>query len=355
MRRVASALGLALGLALLLGAPADASAAKVDAALVGSWRLDEPATPFNQGSRQILEILADGTYTLFSPAKGHAGAFEGAGGQWSLASRTSTWKDGGRYEVKGRTTLALTGVFGPSTWQRFSEPPNFATTPIGGQPIPAYVPQAVARTWVDAAIPWQPDAIPVDLEITLWERTGEFQMRIRYLSPGKRAGLVVDSFRYERRVTEQANVSWPSKAMPLGFVDLPRAVALFTQEGRPGSVQTLHLHRRSSRLGLGRGQRKTRPKRHRVDHRGRAREPRAQLGADRRIQPRLGRGARAAQEAVRQRLERRRVGGRLLARHVPAPVGRLRRRHLAERQLLLKTRWTSVATLPRRLGTRTCT
>lgn len=234
MRRVASALGLALGLALLLGAPADASAAKVDAALVGSWRLDEPATPFNQGSRQILEILADGTYTLFSPAKGHAGAFEGAGGQWSLASRTSTWKDGGRYEVKGRTTLALTGVFGPSTWQRFSEPPNFATTPIGGQPIPAYVPQAVARTWVDAAIPWQPDAIPVDLEITLWERTGEFQMRIRYLSPGKRAGLVVDSFRYERRVTEQANVSWPSKAMPLGFVDLPRAVALFSEAGRPG-------------------------------------------------------------------------------------------------------------------------
>ena len=235
MRRFATALGLALGLTLLLGAAADARAARVDPALVGSWLLDEPATPFNQGSRQVLEVRADGTYTLFSPAKGHAGSIEAADGTWSLAARTSTWKDGGRYEVKGgKSTLALSGVFGPSTWKRFTEPPNFATTPVGGQPIPAYVPQSVARTWVEVAIPWQQDAIPVDLEITLWERTGEFQLRTRYLSPAKRAGLVVDSFRYERRVTEQANVSWPSKAMPLGFVDLPKAIELFTQGGRPG-------------------------------------------------------------------------------------------------------------------------
>ncbi len=230
MERIAGAIALAL----LLAAAPGARAAEVDRALLGAWRLDEPATPFNQGTRQVLEIRGDGTYTLFSPAKGHAGSIEAAGGKWSLAARTSSWKDGGRYEVKGGKTLLLTGVFGPSTWQRFAEPPNFAITPIAGQPIPAYVPQAVARTWVDVAIPWQGDAIPVDLEITLWERTGEFQVRTRYLSPGKRAGLVVDSFRYERHVTEQANVTWPSKAMPLGFVDLPRAVALFTGAGRPG-------------------------------------------------------------------------------------------------------------------------
>jgi hypothetical protein len=35
-------------------------------------------------------------------------------------------------------------------------------------------------------------------------------------------------------VTEQRNVSWPSRAMPLAFVDLPRAIELFTQGGRPG-------------------------------------------------------------------------------------------------------------------------
>ena len=222
-----------------LCALASPARAEIDPALVGLWLLQVPVTAFNQNVVSVFEFRDDGTYTFHDVASGHAGTYDAHDGQWSLAAQTTPWQDGGSYAFDGQDILRLTGVFGPSEWHRYDKPSFFATAMIGGQPIPLYVDMVVAQTWVEVALPWRADAIPVSpLDIERWDKNGQFKFRMHFLSPSTGAGLVVDLFKFQRDTFESDAVSWPSLAMPLTFVDLPQVIALSTQEGRAGPYKS---------------------------------------------------------------------------------------------------------------------
>lgn len=216
-------------------------AGDIDPRLIGAWELQAQQTPFNQGYRSILEFRVDGTYTFHDLANGHAGTFTASEGRWSVKSNTVKWQDGGDYALPSDDVLKLTGLFEPSEWHRVTDQPFFAVQRIGGQPIPIYLPLVLAQTWLDVAKPWRQDAIPVWLQIERWDKNAEFFIRMRFLSPSTRDGLVVDAFRFQRNVTESRGVDWPSRAMPFEFVDLPRVIELSTQAGRPGTYKRFSL------------------------------------------------------------------------------------------------------------------
>jgi hypothetical protein len=215
--------------------------AAVDGGLVGAWEQQVAATPFNQELRTVFEFRDDGSYVFHDAANAHAGTWNADARQWSLKSETNRWEDGGSYRLVDRNTLELTGRFGPSRWQRRKDPPYFATVQINGQPIPVYVPLILARTWIDVARPWRPDAIPVGLDVQRSDRNGQFLIRARFVSPAAQDGLAVDILKYQRTTFEQRRVDWGERAMPLKFVDLPAVIDLSTNEGKPGPYKRFYF------------------------------------------------------------------------------------------------------------------
>ncbi len=89
----------------------------VDAALVGNWQLYVPVGP--SLVRLQFDIRADGTYSFWSDdptINPHNGELSAEAGSWTLSS--STWQDGGSYEVPNQNTAIITGKLGPAAWSR---------------------------------------------------------------------------------------------------------------------------------------------------------------------------------------------------------------------------------------------
>jgi hypothetical protein len=91
----------------------------------------------------------------------------------------------------------------------------------------------VARTWLEIARPWRDDAMPWRMEIEPW-KNGEFVLKIMFVSPRDQAGMSVKLYKFQHSVTKHDKVTWPPRAMPADFIDLPQAIEIYTQHGRPG-------------------------------------------------------------------------------------------------------------------------
>lgn len=104
--------------------PVNAIIEPMDAALVGVWELAFPDT--DAVWKWVIHIQANGRYSLTTDGPGqlpgHSGAFQGAGGHWSLqSSQGVAWVDGGTYsfpEGPDGKTLSLVGKHGPGAWTR---------------------------------------------------------------------------------------------------------------------------------------------------------------------------------------------------------------------------------------------
>lgn len=104
--------------------PVDVNIEPVDAALVGVWELAFPDT--DAAWKWVIRIQANGRYSLTTDGPGqlpgHSGAFQGAGGHWSLESNQGmAWVDGGTYsfpEGPDGKILSLVGKHGAGVWTR---------------------------------------------------------------------------------------------------------------------------------------------------------------------------------------------------------------------------------------------
>lgn len=90
--------------------------AKVDPALVGTWKLALP------GIKMYWQIRADGMYRYFGVSARpleHWGRMEASGGRW--ATQWAGGQDGGSYTLSGNT-WQQTGKAGTGNWQRVWKP-----------------------------------------------------------------------------------------------------------------------------------------------------------------------------------------------------------------------------------------
>ncbi len=101
-------------------APAAAASGPVAARAQGTWFM---LVPNPKGvSTWYWQIRGDGTYSFWSDGPGavssHAGTVHFQDGQWTLASPTNNWNDGGSYDLSDPNTLVATGRLGKGVWHR---------------------------------------------------------------------------------------------------------------------------------------------------------------------------------------------------------------------------------------------
>jgi hypothetical protein len=206
----------------------------VDPQLVGTWELFVPQATGQ--SRWVWEILPEGAYVFHDPVHGHQGAFEAAGGRFTMVSRTNPWRDQGNYQLSDPNTLVATGVLGTARWARVAQPPVLQTVVMGDQRIPARLPELVAKTLQQRAAPWRADAVLDRLEV---ERTkyGVLYVKMFFTSLSTGAGLRVEALPFELKTSEYKLTTPPlGMAEPPAFLDLPRVVQIVAPSGPAGSL-----------------------------------------------------------------------------------------------------------------------
>ncbi|HPE32449.1 MAG TPA: hypothetical protein PLV61_14760 [Parvularculaceae bacterium] len=218
--------------------------------LPGAWeRIDGPPTdPF---SRPVLEFLENGKWRLHQ-----AGASES--GDYSVDGKTVKF-EGGRYNLGGwkqeyaikgdeltiTSTLALpTAPKGApplvdvSTW-RFIVAPTFVPTEMaGGLAAPAALPEiAVQALMLARERNPSVDVRKVDVEQYL---PGAFKLDFYMMAPD-RSGVVVTMDPYHIRVKEFAQAYWGDHALPVAFIDLPKATEIAVANGLVGDMTKADL------------------------------------------------------------------------------------------------------------------
>ena len=91
----------------------------VDAAAQGSWIMKLPSP---QGeSTCYWDVKSNGTYSSWCvgahPAA-HSGTVFISDGKWALNATTTSWSDGGSYQIPNPNTMIMTGKLGTGAWLR---------------------------------------------------------------------------------------------------------------------------------------------------------------------------------------------------------------------------------------------
>lgn len=233
-----------------LAAWAAPAAADVDPAIVGYWELQKPGVI--NPSRTLVEFHADGAYEIHDAVMVQTGTYEAEDGEFSLTSRSgAAWRDRGGYTLSADgDELTLSGLAGAATWSRVE--PYFSSVEIDGQQIPQNIGAVLALAWVEEARsrPGLEDSVPVsDIEVDQ-DRTGEFAVTMRFLSPTTGKGATVTVREFERSLFVHNNgVSWSDAVVPLWFVDLPEVAALMKSEGVDGPFTRFVLSENRTQWG----------------------------------------------------------------------------------------------------------
>ena len=101
-------------------------AGALDAAVVGTWKLELP------GSAIYWAVREDGVYRLHGPGANprQVGKITATAGQWSI--QAPIWADAGTYKLNGTDTWQVTGRLGTGTWKRVWAPSKSAAGPPAG-------------------------------------------------------------------------------------------------------------------------------------------------------------------------------------------------------------------------------
>lgn len=104
-----------LAMSLLVANYAAAEPA-IDAALVGTWKLEWPRPDL------FWTVRPDGVYRMHGPGANprQLGRLDAKQGRFSMKSLT--WMDSGTYRLSGPDALVITGQLGPGTWKRVWSP-----------------------------------------------------------------------------------------------------------------------------------------------------------------------------------------------------------------------------------------
>ena len=244
----AVALGL-LGAALLLaplfgGAPARA---QVAGDLVGIWENFAP-DDFG-GTRQMLEVTADGRFALSDRAMAHYydkyidhGRFEAADGEWSASSEIGSWRDGGAYELRDDGVLVLDGEDLPREWKRTTLVPSFGTVNVASLWVPNGVQDLASDVIRKVAKPWSRDAKLMVLHVN-WFDTVAAGVYMVFHSAAKGADLELTIRRFRRERIERKSDGWDKKPLFEQFIDLPQAFEVARDRGLKGEVYVAELRR----------------------------------------------------------------------------------------------------------------
>lgn len=240
---VVGLLGAALLLAPLLGsAPARA---QVAGDLVGIWENFEP-DDFG-GTRQMLEVTADGRFALSDRALAHYydkyidhGRFEASSGEWSATSLIGSWRDGGGYSLRDDGVLILDGKDLPREWMRSTLIPNFGTVKVASLWVPTGVQDLASDVIRKVAKPWSADAKLMVLHVN-WFDAVAAGVRMVFHSAAKGEDLELTIRRFRRERIERKSSGWDKKPLFEQFIDLPEAFDVARDRGLKGEVYVAEL------------------------------------------------------------------------------------------------------------------
>ncbi len=203
---------------------------QIDPNLVGTWEL-EVRIPTPAGPIPVLwEIRADGTYRIDAQHLSHAGTLMARDGQWSLESKTSGWRDNGRYELTDWTTLLAHGILGPGRWHRREPRLKLETTTSKADRIPHNLPQ-LSRNAAELARRWREDALLVMLQVKPPAGRLGIQVTMNFFSPSTGGGLWITATPEGSSFQETRVANWGEERIPFEFLDLPETWAIAQQHG----------------------------------------------------------------------------------------------------------------------------
>lgn len=190
----------------------------------GTWELFVPM-PGSAPMRHVFEIRSDGGYSIYAGPYSHSGRVTFTGRVYQLQSRTSGYQDAGAFSTPDPDTIVFNGRLGRSVWARVRQQSLFDLTddPLR---LPKNVPAALRRMTKHIRDIWREDAEPVALEIKR-DRAHNYELKVSFLSPRDKAGLVVTWGRYHSKEFSMGSVGWFDKPLPKNFIDLAKAYASF--------------------------------------------------------------------------------------------------------------------------------
>ena len=236
-----------LGAVLLLAASLAGTPVRAQVAtdIVGIWENFQP-DDFG-GTRQMLEITADGRFALSDRAMAHYydkfidhGRFQAAEGAWTARSGIGAWRDGGAYSLRADGALVLEGKDLRGEWTRTALVPSFGTVDVASLWVPTGV-QDLARDVIrTVAKPWSADARLMLLHVN-WYDAVAAGVRMTFHSARKGADLDLVVRRFRRERIERRSDGWDQKPLFERFIDLPAAFEVARDRGLKGEVYVAEL------------------------------------------------------------------------------------------------------------------
>lgn len=215
-------------------------ASNVDPELVGDWLL-EVQLPSPQGPVEVYwTIEPDGSYAVDAGPFSHAGTLNSAGTSYTLTATTSDYRDEGRYELKGWTSLITHGQHGVGRWNRHDRDLKLRLADTDHQLVPAGIPQItdearrLARVWRDDAL-----LSAIDYKTSTGLNTQPPSVRLRFFSPSAGQGMQISVG--TNGTGFFATSSSRELAIPNGFLDLPEAWMVATQNGVSSPIKRASL------------------------------------------------------------------------------------------------------------------
>jgi hypothetical protein len=214
------------------GAAKPAAVAAIDPKLVGWWELEVQFMTLQGPVPVLWHIRPDGHYDIDAGSLSHSGTMTGRDGQWTLHATTSSFEDGGTYELADWATLVNHGKAGTGRWHRRDPGLTLRLTQVGADHIPEGVPEVAAAAARDAAR-WQPDAILQRVEFKPAQMNLGTRVTLRFGSSGSGNGLSLTVSPQGTSFFVLRGGGGTADAIPQGFLDLPQAWAVARQQGVP--------------------------------------------------------------------------------------------------------------------------
>jgi len=205
----------------------------VPPAMVGTWLLEVQIVTAEGPVPVVWTIEPDGTYAIEAGPLSHAGTMTAHGGSWEQTATTSSFTDGGQYELANWARLVTRARSGQGGWRRIEPGLALQLAEADGQALPMAIPALAGRAAVIAR-GWRPDATLLGVEFERRDSNqwgSEDAIELRFISPATGGGLVVTATPTGSRFFVHDVVNWGSEPVPEGFLDLPTAWAIARQHG----------------------------------------------------------------------------------------------------------------------------